>query len=259
MKTFIAILLALSLVLVACSQGANNGTNGTGESKAADKVDKGAGSSGEAEFLKLLGGKVNLEYKVAYDLKTVADKQTVAMQYTQYMKTEKKIRMDSTYQGMESQTYMVSDTYTMCTKQSGAWTCFKLDTPKEQAADTKAYETKIEDNPSDYSTISDGTMQVAGVTATCFKITGVADKLTSRYCFKDGVPLYIYMEYDGGSSEMKATSYSTRVSDSEFVPPAKAQDMNALIGGAGAGADACAYCSYLTGTDKDDCLANCGK
>lgn len=273
MKTLIMILLALSLVLVACSQASTDdaidanaqGVAGTTtETKAAEKVDKAAGSSGEAEFLKLLNQKANLEWKVAYDLKSTYVGKTTNMQMTEYMKTEKKIRMDSAFDGIETQTFMVTDVYTTCSKQDGSWSCFKLDAKKTDGVDVQATEQKMEDNPNDYEITSDGTMQIAGVTATCFKIVSKQDKYTNRYCFKDAVPLYVYVQTEDGTSEMKATSYSTKVSDSDFVPPAKAQDMGALTAGVGSGAGIgsdskmpCNYCDYMSGSEKTDCLKSC--
>jgi hypothetical protein len=263
----LALMVVLGLLVMACTGGTGTTTdNGvpTDENKVADKVAKDSGSSASAEFLKLLGAKANLEWKVAYTIaNTDSEGETATMQLTQYMKTEKKIRMDMMAAGTESQTFMVNGVATVCSKISGSWNCFKMDTDQqeEQTPASERYETQIEENPSDYGIVADGTKQVAGVTATCFKITQNADNVEARYCFKDSVPLYIYTKSPDFTSEMTATSYSKSVSDSDFVPPAEAKDINALVGGLGGGAgstaDPCSYCDMVPSDAKADCLANC--
>jgi hypothetical protein len=210
----------------------------------------------------MLGIGKTIEYKAAYDISTNANGQPVVTKMTQYMKGEDKIRLDTDYQGVEGRTYFLSNVLYMCTKQSGGWSCLKFSTQEDQMNKAKD---DIEKNIADYQIIADGTMQVAGVTANCFKVTGKNIE-NYRSCYSsEGVPLYAKLDSGDGkatqTTEMTATSYSTNVLDSDFVLPAEATELTipSGVGGAGAGAsgDTCSYCSYLTGQDKTDCLASC--
>jgi hypothetical protein len=254
--------LVLALLLIACSSpetpnmqdGAQDANPQTAEGE------KASDASGEfnAYFAKR-----NLQWKIAYDLKSSAQGEQTTMQMTQYMKGEQKFRTDMTVQGMESRMYMVNEVYTMCTKSDGNWACFKSEPSKDTTASTEKWEDSYEEDTTKYNIVEDGTKNVAGVSTKCFKITEISNtKATVRYCFaNDGAPLYMFFTDGENTSEMIATSYTKSVSDSDFNPPAEAQDMSAMYGGAGgtspAGGDACGYCNYLSGTDKDECLASC--
>jgi hypothetical protein len=276
MKLYYGIALALLLALAACSTTETPQT-GAGADVPSDEPATGASENGQdnaaensatqdteaqQEFESLFA-KRNLQWKIAYDLKSEMDGKTVMSQLTQYMKGEDRFRTDMMYDGTESRVYMVEETFTMCSKQDGDWQCFKT-TPQEgdDSADVQDWETEYEQNEDDYTIVADGTKVVAGVSTKCFK---VVDQKSSdsvvRYCFaSDGAPLYIYFSGQGTTSEMIATSYSKSVSDSEFTPPAEAQDFGSMYGGAGTsptGGDSCSYCNYLSGTDKDNCLASC--
>ena len=204
-----------------------------------------------------------LQYKVTYDIVSISDGTQTSVQMTQYIKGTNKMRMDSTYSGIESRTFVLDKVMISCSQQQGAWTCLKLASQEDKS--TQATDS-IESNMSDYTVVADGTKQVAGTTANCFKVTG-KDVQNYRYCVSsDGVPLYMKMEGTSEghaySQEMTATSYSKAVSDADFVPPATPTEMPALPSGYGSAnasgsGDACSYCSYLSGSDKDQCLASC--
>lgn len=271
--TMMIMVLAAAL-LVACTGTAPETRDGTslGEqgATAENNVEKAPAedakeTSAPKEFLDFMAGKTNLEWKIAYDLTTTVDGETTKSTMTQYMKTEKKFRFDSTYDGIESQMFMVNDVLTACTKMDGKWSCFKITSDKEEESTPSnvKFEESFEENPDDYSIVSDGTKQVAGVTAKCFKVVEKTQDAVVRYCIKDNLPLYIYSAYEGTTSEMIATSYSKSVPDSAFTPPAEAKDLSEMMGGFGGASgtgpsgDMCAVCDYLSGADKEDCLANC--
>ena len=219
-------------------------------------------TSASDEFASILGLRSTLQYKVAYDVATEAAGQQMSVQMSQYIKGLSKMRTDSTYSGIESRTYLLDKTFYTCTKQA-AWNCMKMAVQEEQGS-TQAMD-NVQSNISDYQVVADGTMQVAGVTATCYKVTG-KDIEYYRSCHSpEGVPLYIKMQTSAAgqssTTEMTASSYSTSVPDSDFVLPAAATELpTAGAGAAGAvGIDACSYCSYLTGSSKDQCLASCAK
>ena len=186
---------------------------------------------------------------------------------TQYIKGTNKMRFDSAYGGIESRSYFMGDLFYSCSNSQGTWTCMKLALSKDDT--TKAMD-DISSNKDDYTITADGTMQIAGVTANCYKVSGKNIE-SYRACHSaEGVPLYVMMvstsEGKSFTTEMKATSYSTVVSDSDFVLPAVATELPAIGGGASGGAsgtveagsgDLCSYCSYMTGSDKEECLASC--
>ncbi|MCX6772735.1 MAG: hypothetical protein NTV88_03110 [Candidatus Micrarchaeota archaeon] len=219
-----------------------------------------SGGSDSDSFLSILGLKSTLQYKVAYDISSGTAGQQAVLQMTQYLKGTTKMRSDSAYQGIESRTYVVDGAYYSCSNAQGAWTCMKLTIPKEDT--TKSID-DVATNKENYQITADGTMQVAGVTANCYKVIG-KNLDYSRSCYSpEGVPLYVKItstsaQGETGSTEMTATSYSTSVSDSDFALPAVATELpTAPPGAPGAGGDVCSYCSYMTGQDKTDCLASC--
>lgn len=254
--------LALLVLLAACAGNTTTDANGTAQ----DDVPAGDGGDAEDEFNAFFS-KRNMEWRIAYDLKSTYDGQTSTSQMTQYVDGEDRFRTDMMFEGTEARSYMVDETFITCTKQGAEWSCFKMTSDGgNETADTREWEEEYEEDATKYEITSDGTKVVAGVTAKCFKITEAGNVATTvRYCFSpDGAPLYIYSSGDGGVSEMIATSYSKSVSDSDFTPPAEARDISAMYGGAGGtlpadgdGGDMCAYCDYLSGDDKAECLANC--
>lgn len=202
--------------------------------------------------------RLTLQYMVAYDVVASAGGEQMESQMTEYIKGTDRIRIDSTYSGIESRTYLMDDAYYSCTSQTGAWTCMKI--ANQEQGTTQAMD-DMQSNMGDYQVVADGTMQVAGVAATCYKVTGPNLEHYRSCHSSEGVPLYIKMQStsmgQSYTTEMTATSYSASVSDSEFVLPAEATELP--TGGAGAaGGDLCSYCSYLTGDDKASCLASCG-
>lgn len=205
-------------------------------------------------------------WKATYDLSGTGG---VSGVMTQYMSSGGNFRMDAVSSGIESRTYVVGKGVTICAKQDASWNCYKfsgesLNSSTEVSA---TLGTDLEQNPSGYTVTADGSMQVAGTTAACYKV--VDKDGTVRYCVSpEGVPLYVLTNSQSGgvsaTYEMKATSYSTSVLDSDFALPAAPQDMGSIFpagaagsGGGSAGADTCSYCSYMSGDQKAQCLASC--
>ena len=204
----------------------------------------------------------SLQYMVAYNVTSQAQGQQISSQMTEYVDGTSKMRTDASMSGIESRTYVLGKEIYSCTSQQGSWVCLNMSTQQETGP-TQA-EGEISSNMSNYQIVADGTMQVAGVTATCFKVTGT-DITYYRSCFSsEGVPLYVEVQGSSGgqaySTEMVASSYSTSVPDSDFVLPAAATALPSIAGAVNgsAGANACSYCGYLTGSEKTQCLASCG-
>ncbi len=180
-----------------------------------------------------------VEYMVDYDIVNVENGKSTTSSLTQYIRARSEsdyaFRMDMTTMGTETRIYSQQEKYASCSKTDGAWQCFGGEYT-EETEDTKVQSSQQEAQElADDQTstiIRDGTKQVAGVTAECFKVTET-DSSHARYCLKDSVPLYIatYDEKGALFSELTAKKYSTRVSDSDFVQPAKTQDIAEMTKG----------------------------
>ena len=149
------------------------------------------------------------------------------LRVTQYHMNGNK-RIDTVNNGSESRDYDLQSQYVTCTGDSaGTWECFDIsDTVNRVVLDASGY---VDNNPSKYSFVPDGSVQIAGISATCFKSDDV-EGYGIRYCFApDGAILYTKAGTQGTyagnpiETEMKAVSYSTQVSGTDFVPPATPQ------------------------------------
>ncbi len=201
-------------------------------------------------FKTLLNKKAALSWKVVYNLQSKAMGNTVASELTQYVASEKKIRMDVTAQGYDTRSYFIDDVLTACTKNNDAWKCY---TTTPQKDDTKNTENDIKAGSTDYTITAAGTKVVAGVTTDCYLIKQNGKSVAITECFSsEHVPLYIYYESKDVTSEMTASSYSTNVDASAFVIPAESTAVSTTTGGSN-----CAACNYLSGEMKDSCLKTC--
>jgi hypothetical protein len=266
--TAILALAVLALMIAGCSSSTPQTPvqTSTGQDTQADTTTTTTTTNQDAaeEFEELFSTKAATEFKVDYVIKTSAEGQTMTSTMSQYMKGEEKIRADMAFNDMESRTYIMGEDFTTCTRQDNAeWSCYKLPESEQGDEEVPIVEVKedFEENPDEYTITRDGTMQVAGVTATCYKMTTTGeDASVVTYCFsKEAVPLYVKMESDEYLTEMTATTYSTRVSNSDFNLPegAEVQEYGAATGTMPAGGDYCDACNYLSGDDRDECLASC--
>ena len=214
-------------------------------------------SGGENSGLALCTGAPR-EWKIEYAIESDAGGQKTTSKMTQFYKGQKKIRSDFATSGIEARSYLLGSEYYSCTQVSGSWSCSKIEKPA--GSDTEG---QIARDAPTY--VEDGTISVAETTANCWK--GNVGYSEIRYCISsDCLPLYIATK--GSSSGMtvetvtKATSFAKSVADSDFeLPAAPGSGLPGMPGGADgtspAGGDSCAYCNYLTGEQKDACLASC--
>lgn len=254
-KFLIICLLVVFLLGCKTQQGQSQQTSEQQQTSANDKP-RSQGSSVSSELTQFLSNKANLQWKIAYDVATEAQGQSISMKMTQYYKGAKKIRTDMRTQGVESRTYIVNDELTVCSQTQDSWNCFKTQLQEDKIGDT---EKDFQSNLGNYNAVADGSKTVAGTSAKCFKVTDKSNKISMRECFSgDGIPLYIYMAGQGFTTEMTAASFSKTVSDSDFEVPAGAQTSTMPSVPEDAGSDdPCAACNYLTGDQKDQCLASC--
>ena len=257
------LVFAISLVLLAsCKNNANQQTtqepNPQPEAQVAPQPEAKPEVKDNAltsELKNLFSKKASIEWQITYDVKTKAAGTEQKMTMIQYMKGPTKVRSDVTVQGIESRSYFVDNVMTSCSKMQNKWSCFKIEAKKDDAADM---EKNFQSNPGQYTVTADGTKSVAGLTAKCYKIVDSKNSAQTRECFSDdGMPLYIYYEGSGITSEMTALTYAKAVSASVFTPPVEAKEMSVPTTAGAAQGDACAACDYLSGDMKDQCLANC--
>jgi hypothetical protein len=244
----VILLVAFSIVLAGCKEDVAKQTatkssspsaSSSGEAQAsssgsaeADVEKASAGSDWADKFSSLAAMKKNLEFSVTYDYSMVDESTNAIESYTmtQYF-AKGKYRMDSKIGLNEMSVFMVDNKYTTCNKQDGAWQCFIMPSDEKQDDPTSHF-SAIEDNPVDTDTTYEGTKSIAGTTAYCYNVrwSGQGDEGGIEACYsKEGVPLYMKTVSGASEIEMKATKYSTSVSDSDFEPPAEPMDMEAMM------------------------------
>lgn len=168
-------------------------------------------SSSVDEFIDLVSQSPN--WKIDYVIKLDAADQETTTNVTHYLK-DNKIRVDIHDQGMTRQ-YILEDVTAICQNTQGRWQCQTQEAPDY---DFNATARMLKENPQDYSITSEGERTVAGEETSCFRV--VNNQSVSHYCLtEDGAPLYVKSEADDFSTELVATSYSTDVSDEDFILP----------------------------------------
>lgn len=215
------------LLLAGCSQQgqqqANNGNGGNSQPSG----DNG-GNNGGMNFLSIPNPALSNGYRVAYELEAGG---VQGMQTVQYVKG-KNVRMDAIMPSQSIETRSITNLETMqtinCMKGPQGFACYRI---SAEGTDTGGAE-QIDDvrsAPQNFDITYDGTMQVAGTTANCFRMVPKNKSFASmKSCFSaEGVPLYLQVIGNDSKTvvEMQATSYSTNVADSEFEPPAAVQEI----------------------------------
>ena len=154
--------------------------------------------------------------KVIYDVASNAAGTQTSIKMAQYLNGSKRMRIDASAGGIEARSYLLDDLFYSCNNQ-GAWACTKIAISKDNYGNAA-------DNGQDYALVEDGTMSIGGVVVKCFQVTGRNIQYYRSCNLPEGAPLYVRMksttEGKTVTTEMKATSYSTSVQDSDFVLPA---------------------------------------
>ena len=166
-------------------------------------------------------------YKVEYDMTAIAAGTATSSKLSMYFKSPK-YRTDSTITAagttIESRAIFTGSKIYSCSKVEGIWSC--LETTVSASANAAASTQSIQNNPADYAITADGTMVVAGETASCYKVVANDSSYTTRYCYtSSGFPVYIKTEASGYVSELTATSFSQTVVDADFEVPAEPTTM----------------------------------
>ena len=162
----------------------------------------------------------SVKYSVTYDITTKVGADSMSAVSSHYVDAPDKFRTDSTYQGIESRLYKLGDTITSCSNPGGSWTCTTL--PQSESSEDKLLD-DVRENVVDMEVTDLPDRRVAGTTAKCYQIKN--SDLTSEYCFKDNIPIYVEVTASGMHVVQEATSYSKSVSSSDFQLPAQATEM----------------------------------
>jgi hypothetical protein len=162
-------------------------------------------------------------YKVTYKWTTTAGGQTQMSEQTWYYKAPK-ARFDfSAGPGAVFSVYTLPDGTYLCTGAGGQTFCQKG--PAGSGLDANpaaAFGLQLQDHPEQFNSSFAGTRSIAGQTAQCYAVKSPAGTafgdVTSCYS-SSGVPLLTQMKSQGQEFTMEASSFSTSVSDADFVLP----------------------------------------
>ncbi|MCX8175499.1 MAG: hypothetical protein N3E51_04825 [Candidatus Micrarchaeota archaeon] len=294
MKQYLMVALVCAILLFGCTGSMPEQQSPQGQPQSKSQVqqspsqNQGAGAATSSGTSENQPAKKRSEFKAFYDLYNEPSRGMGVSKMAIYQKGSTKQRMDSEFEGIESRIYILDKFFYACTKQGGSWTCIKMETKPESPDPLD----KAMEGGDDFRLVPDGTMQIAGATATCYKVEG--DKKTiqyGRFCLSpEGVPLYEKVVTSGPSgtftTELKATGYSTTVSESDFELPASPTSMPSYggygaqtppnIGGSGAptgsgsweegseggetqgkGPKDCGICQMIAPDNLQECLKNC--
>lgn len=225
-----AIAIFLCIGFMGCTtgkEGADTGTDSgeedTGDSSNAGNGDadaSGGGTTGqEKDFWGYLEDYSKVKYKADYIVTTSGEgESTETLTMTMYV-SGKKSRADMNVEGIEARSYLLTDGMYACSKYEGTWMCYSMG-PVETSN-----EEELEANKAKYTPVPMPSKTIAGVTAYCYQLDDV-EGYVMDYCFsKEGAILWSKTSGEGYVVEMTATSYSTSVTDADFVLPAEPTDM----------------------------------
>ncbi len=192
-------------------------------------------------------------YTISYDM--TGKEMSGTSKMTMYFAGEKKIRMDSSIDNAEVTTegsvFIIGKDMYSCAKTDGEWVCFSFN--GEDIPESEETSGVFEANPE--KPLYDGTQNIAGVSAECYKLESEGTEY--KYCVHPKKYLMLLSEvYINGNLEyrMIATNVDLNMpSSGVFELPAEPMDMSEMMGRG----DPCAMCNMLSGEDKAECLENC--
>ncbi|MBN2251156.1 MAG: hypothetical protein JW724_03665 [Candidatus Altiarchaeota archaeon] len=245
-KNFIpAICLAAMILSAGCTSPPEGAKEETGVSRLDDEgktvTTQETGSGGLLDDIKGLFQSRPGQYMVDYATTFTMEGRGESGRMAFYYGGGDRVRTDTVMDDRESRFYMNRGDFVMCGKEAGEWTCIKLG---EQGAGEDVNK-DMEEVMDDFDTSPVTRLPervIAGTNCKCFGMTINADIAQAKgsglsewdhiYCLSpEGIPLYMEVNSAEMSSIMKATKYSTRVSDSDFIPPAEPTDISGLMEG----------------------------
>ncbi len=186
--------------------------------------------SGHDALAKLVGSAVALPpyYRISSASALGKDGSTEQMALeTTYVKGGK-IRRDSKNTvgpsaGIEKRQYALGESVYDCVKIGDGWSCGNASYRLPPPSPLQLTPSSIKFDKFSSTLVSDGTMQISGVTASCFNET-VEGGYAARFCVSpDGLLLYTKMPSNSGGRildlETTRSNYTAMVSDSDFELP----------------------------------------
>jgi hypothetical protein len=198
------------------------------------------------------------EFTVAYTTTMSNNGETMATSMVEYQDGTERKRTDVAIPEMgETRTYTLGERYVTCSKFGSDWNCqeFTASDDVETTEEDAEYETDTtwtdDEEVEEVTFERDGTMTVAGVTTECFKADFAG--LVSKQCLsKQGVVLYMYnTDSEGGTMEMRASSYKESVSDGDFAFPAEPMEAGSAEANQASCRDSCAVLD-MSGAECDE-------
>ena len=202
-----------------------------------------ATDSAKSELKSLFAGRVP-EYSVSYNSVVSGGGQEHKTRMAYYMNGADRIRIDTIAEGAaaESRFYTLAGKYVMCIRQGPEWTCMNV-AGKEQSGTTDPQDDlkKFEEQIDASAVAALPGRVIAGVSTKCYQTTLTVNDSQAKgsglssgqyvYCLtSEGVPLYIEASTQTLKMTQEADSYSTKVADSDLIPPAQAKDMREALG-----------------------------
>jgi hypothetical protein len=170
-------------------------------------------------FESLFANAGSLQYKADYKTTSNSGGQTTTFDSTIVFKG-KNMRTDSTFDGVQTSTYLLDKAAYMCTIAEQT-TCLAISLQQPDVAVAAATDS------SKYTITPKAPRTIAGILASCFAMSGAGIDGTYESCYSaEGVPLY--SASSDGSYVQEATKVQIgNVADSEFTLPATPIDMSA--------------------------------
>jgi hypothetical protein len=167
------------------------------------------------------------DYTVHYTVKMTNNGEQMDSTMAEFHAADGRVRRDTALEGFgESRTFELGDDYISCNKMGSSWSCTKSTYTESTVEETDSQEESTDVETYDPEEVEEGKVErdgqetVAGQTAQCYKLT--MGSFVGRECrSKEGVMLLTTgRDAEGGTSEIRATSYKASVSASDFEPPA---------------------------------------
>ncbi len=236
MKQLAILLIVCMLLLSGCTQQANQQTaqqtgqpqntaqpTTTPEQPATTTEQTQPAQSPLEQLGNLLTRSATLEYKVNYE---IASEETSQMtMYLKGMGENQKLRVQSTVNENEINAYMLGKSMYVCTKSEGMHSCFKMMKTKDNdpSSAVNLGFTKEDLSLPSMKITPDGTYEVSGMIAPCFKIQKDEEPIQRVCMTMDGAMVYYESTIDDKTTVVRALSYTKTVPDSDFELPAGAE------------------------------------
>lgn len=232
-------LVVVGLLLAGCAQsppaspGAGKGTSPAAPvvTPAAPPAPPAPAADAKAEVLRLAKLTNSTAWKATYKLDITGGDPSAASitGMSIYSDGRDRSRLDMESEQMNLRAYVTEGATVdsvVCFGLESNWTCMKSSSKPNNTVE------QFSGNLAGYTVSALPSKTVAGISASCYNLTGIQDDSTAwvAQCYSsDGIVLYMQVlsqtESGPQTLTMTATSASRSVSDADFIPPAEPQDI----------------------------------